>query len=154
MKILITENKLQLLFNGMVSDYDKLIKSERDYDFYDESKSRYIDYTPFNFYMDDEDWENDEWIMQYAEKPPYNKPVEGFETPLLIYSEWYFKSLTTFKAFLIFLYGFILTKCKYTFSVVFFTIVCQCYTVYGIIVHSTWCRILYSRTCVLILKVF
>jgi len=95
MKILITENKLQLLFNGMVSDYDKLIKSERDYDFYDESKSRYIDYTPFNFYMDDEDWENDEWIMQYAEKPPYNKPVEGFETPLLIYSEWYFKSLTT-----------------------------------------------------------
>jgi hypothetical protein len=95
MKIIITENKLQLLFNGMVSDYDKLIKSERDYDFYDESKSRYIDYTPFNFYMDDEDWENDEWIMQYAEKPPYNKPVEGFETPLLIYSEWYFKSLTT-----------------------------------------------------------
>jgi hypothetical protein len=49
----------------------------------------------FNFYMDDEDWENDEWIMQYAEKPPYNKPVEGFETPLLIYSEWYFKSLIT-----------------------------------------------------------
>jgi len=95
MKIIITEIKLQSLFNGIVSDYDKLIKSERDYDYYDESKSRYIDYTPFNFYMDDEDWENDEWIMQYAEKPPYNKPVEGFETPLLIYSEWYFKSLTT-----------------------------------------------------------
>ena len=95
MKIIITENILQSLFNGMVSEYDKLIKSERDYDYYDESKSRYIDYTPFNFYMDDEDWENDEWIMQYAEKPPYNKPVEGFETPLLIYSEWYFKSLIT-----------------------------------------------------------
>jgi hypothetical protein len=45
--------------------------------------------------MDEEDYEDDNFILQYAEKPPYNEPVEGFETPLLIYSEWHFKSLIT-----------------------------------------------------------
>ncbi len=95
MKIIITENKLQSIFNGMISDYSNLNKAERDYDYYDYDKGKYIDYTVINFYMDDEDWENDDWILQYAEKPPYNKPVEGFETPLLIYSNWYFKTLIT-----------------------------------------------------------
>jgi len=95
MKIIITENILQSLFNGMVSEYDKLIETERDYDYYDDDKGKYIDYRPINFYMDEEDYEDDNFILQYAEKPPYNKPVEGFETPLLIYSEWYFKSLIT-----------------------------------------------------------
>jgi len=95
MKIIITENKLQSIFNGMISEYSELIETERDYDYYDYDKGKYIDYTPINFYMDDEDWENDEWILQYAEKPPYNEPVAGFETPLLIYSEWYFKSFIT-----------------------------------------------------------
>jgi hypothetical protein len=95
MKIIITENKLQSIFNGMVSDYSELIETERDYDYYDDDKGKYIDYTPINFYMDEEDYEDDNFILQYAEKPPYNEPVEGFETPLLIYSEWHFKSLIT-----------------------------------------------------------
>jgi hypothetical protein len=79
----------------MVSDYSKLIETERDYDYYDDDKGKYIDYTPINFYMDEEDWEDDNFILQYAEKPPYNEPVEGFETPLLIYSGWPFKSIIT-----------------------------------------------------------
>ena len=92
MKVIISEDKLQTLFNGMMSEYGDLNEYERDYDYYDYGKGKYIDYTPINFYMNDEDYEDDNFILQYAEKPPYNKPVEGFETPLLIYSGWYFKS--------------------------------------------------------------
>jgi hypothetical protein len=55
MKILITENKLQSLFNGMMSEYTDMVDHERDYDYYDYSKGRYMDYTPMNFYMDDEE---------------------------------------------------------------------------------------------------
>ena len=32
-----------------------MFKYERDYDYYDYSKGRYIDYTPINFYMDDDE---------------------------------------------------------------------------------------------------
>jgi len=40
MKIIITENKLQSLFNGMMSEYTDMVDHERDYDYYD--------YTPEN----------------------------------------------------------------------------------------------------------
>ena len=99
MKILITEDKLQGVFNGMMSDVSQLFETERDYDYYDYKKNRYIDYTPINFYMreieDDYDewWEVDDWIFQYAEKPPYNEPIEGFQTPLLIYPKNRFRNM-------------------------------------------------------------
>ena len=38
-------------------------------------------------------WDDDDWSFQYAERPPYNEPVEGFETPLLIYVKGRFKSM-------------------------------------------------------------
>ena len=97
MKILITENKLQSLFNGMMSEYTDMVDHERDYDYYDYSKGRYMDYTPMNFYMDDDDdtYESDNFVLQYARTPPFNEPMEGFKTPLLMYSRWHFKSIIT-----------------------------------------------------------
>ena len=98
MKVLITEDKLQSLFNSMMLEFDNLYEHERDYDYYDYNKNTYIDYSPLNFYNYDEDnedswWEDDDWVFQYAENPPYNEPVDGFQTPLLIYSKYSFKSM-------------------------------------------------------------
>ena len=98
MKVLITEDKLQSLFNSMMLEFANLYEHERDYDYYDYNKNTYIDYSPLNFYNYDEDnedswWEDDDWVFQYAENPPYNEPVDGFQTPLLIYSKYSFKSM-------------------------------------------------------------
>jgi hypothetical protein len=99
MKVLITEDKLQSLFNSMMLEFANLYEHERDYDYYDYNKNTYIDYSPLNFYnIDDNDdnnswWEDDDWVFQYAENPPYNEPVDGFQTPLLIYSKYSFKSM-------------------------------------------------------------
>ena len=96
MKVLITEDKLQSLFNSMMLEFANLYEHERDYDYYDYNKNTYIDYSPLNFYnIDDNDdnnswWEDDDWVFQYAENPPYNEPVDGFQTPLLIYSKIFF----------------------------------------------------------------
>ena len=96
MKVLITEDKLQSIFNNMMSDYSDLKKLTKDYDYYDYNRNTYIDYSPLNFYneSDNEDWwDDDDWSFQCAERPPYNEPVEGFETPLLIYVKGRFKSM-------------------------------------------------------------
>jgi hypothetical protein len=102
MKVLIKENKLQSIFNGIMSEYSDLDKKERDYDYYDGKRGSYIDYTPINFYNNseygaeyDDWWESDDWVFQYAIKPPYNEPIEGFETPLLLYPKYRFMRLIT-----------------------------------------------------------
>ena len=99
MKILITENKLQSFFNGMMSEYTDMVDHERDYDYYDHSKGRYsyMGYTPINFYMDDDQdtYDSDNFVLQYARNPPFNEPMEGFKTPLLMYSRWHLKSIMT-----------------------------------------------------------
>lgn len=96
MKVLITEDKLQSIFNNMMSDYSDLKKLTKDYDYYDYNRNTNIDYSPLNFYNegDNEDWwDDDDWVFQYAERPPYDISVEGFETPLLIYVKVRFKSM-------------------------------------------------------------
>ena len=97
MKVLIGEDKLQSIFKGIMSEYSDLVKQERGYDYYDYNKNKYIDYNPINFYDDtdnDDWWELDDWIFQYAKVPPYNEPIEGFDTPLLIYARYRFERLT------------------------------------------------------------
>lgn len=99
MKLIITEEKLQSIFNGMMSEFANLSEHERVYDYYDYNRNSYVDYSPINFYdvndeVDYDDfWEDDDWIFQYAEKPPYNEPVEGFQTPLLIYPKYRFRNM-------------------------------------------------------------
>lgn len=98
MKIIITEERLQSIFNGMMSEFSDLSEHQREYDFFDNKRGSYIDYGPINFYNnkdfdDDFDgwWEDDNWILQYVEDSPYKEPVEGFQTPLLIYSRYFLK---------------------------------------------------------------
>ena len=97
MKLIITEERLQAIFNGMMSEFANLSEHERAYDYYDYNKESYIDYSPINFYNSDENnddwWDDDDWVFQYAEKPPYNEPVEGFQTPLLIYPKYRFRNM-------------------------------------------------------------
>lgn len=97
MKIVIGEDKLQSLFNRMMLGYSELTKHTRVYDYYDYKRSSYVDYSPINFYdnTNNDYWDDDDYIFQYADKPPYDEPVEGFETPLLIYVRNRFKSLLT-----------------------------------------------------------
>ena len=96
MKLIITEERLQAIFNGMMSEFANLSEHERAYDYYDYNKESYIDYSPINFYNEknNEDWwDDDDWVFQYAEKPPYNEPVDGFQTPLLIYPKYRFRNM-------------------------------------------------------------
>lgn len=100
MKVLISENKLQLVFNNLMSEYSDLKRVERDYDFWDYNRNKYIDYTPINFYdttgddvYDADIWETDDWVFQYAKEPPYGEKVEGYPTPLLMYSRYRFKNI-------------------------------------------------------------
>lgn len=90
MKIRITEDKLQSLFNGMMTEYTDLESSEYDYE---DEFNNYNVYTTLNFYMDDEDFEDDNWLFMYAENPRNGEPVEGYETPVLIYYKDIFKPL-------------------------------------------------------------
>lgn len=90
MKKRITEDKLQSLFNGMMTEYTDLESSEHDYD---DEFNNYDEFTTLNFYMDDDDFENDDWLFKYAENPPNGEPVEGYETPVLIYYKDIFKPL-------------------------------------------------------------
>lgn len=100
MKVLISENKLQSVFNNLMLEYSDLRRVERDYDFWDYKRNKYIDYTPINFYDttgDDENdadiWESDDWVFQYAKEPPYGEKVEGYPTPLLMYSRYRFRNM-------------------------------------------------------------
>ena len=58
MKVLITEDKLQSLFNSMMLEFANLYEHERDYDYYDYNKNTYIDYSPLNFYNIDDTYLN------------------------------------------------------------------------------------------------
>ena len=96
MRIIIKEtqlDKLQQTFNRLMTRFSKLHEIERPYDFWDSNKNSYVDYTPLNYYetIDDEEWEDDDWLLQYAKDEPYTHEVtENY--PLLIYSDYYFKS--------------------------------------------------------------
>ena len=89
MKLIITENQLDTLydiFTDMMSEYAKLHEIERAYDFWDYKKNSYVDYTPLNYYeeLDDDLWEEDDWVFQYAPGEPYTYNINE-NYPLLIY---------------------------------------------------------------------
>lgn len=96
MKIIITEDKLDKIYEGfkkLMEVNSNLHKIERIYDFWVHSKNTYVDYTPFNFYkeIDDDEWEDDDWVFQYAEVEPYTKNKIGVY-PMLLYSSYKLKS--------------------------------------------------------------
>lgn len=75
--------------------YANLDKATRSYDYWVQEKSRYVDLDVLNFYgdIDEEEWENDEWILQYQDTPGDEGNDE--DLPILRYSEYDFKTLNS-----------------------------------------------------------
>ena len=96
MKIVITEiqdDKIYNTFKNIMKEFSKLEYVVREYDFWHHSKNGYVDYAPINFYKDEElDWEDDDWIFQYAHSEPYTKNRTG-NYPMLLYSAFYFQNI-------------------------------------------------------------
>lgn len=97
MKIIITEDKLDKIYEGfkkLMEVNSDLHKIERAYDFWVHTRNTYVDYTPFNFYkeINDDEWEDDDWIFQYAKVEPYTGNKIGIY-PMLLYSSYKLKSL-------------------------------------------------------------
>lgn len=92
MKYIIDDARLKSVFANLMSEWSELEKNERSYDFWNQDKGRYADIDVDNFYMNvDEDWEDDQWILQYQKTP--GDVGEGYELPILRYGEWWFRNL-------------------------------------------------------------
>ena len=98
MKIIVTESqsdKIYLGFKKVMSEYSELNEVERVYDFWDNKKNSYVDYSPLNYYedLDEESWEEDDWVFQYAPGEPYTYNINE-NYPLLLYSRGHLKNIT------------------------------------------------------------
>jgi len=88
-------DKLYSIFDKMMKPYADLDSAVRSYDYWIQEKSRYVDLDVLNFYgdIDEEEWENDEWILQYQDTPGDEGNEE--DLPILRYSEYDFKTLNS-----------------------------------------------------------
>jgi hypothetical protein len=89
MKIILTESQSEKIYEGfkkIMSQYSNLHEIERNYDFWDYKKNSYVDYSPLNYYdnIDDETWDDDDWVFQYAPGEPYTYNINE-NYPLLQY---------------------------------------------------------------------
>jgi hypothetical protein len=88
-------DRLYSSFEKMMKPYADLDSAVRSYDYWIQEKSRYVDLDVLNFYgdIDEEEWENDEWILQYQDTPGDEGNEE--DLPILRYSEYDFKTLNS-----------------------------------------------------------
>jgi hypothetical protein len=87
-------DRLYSVFEEMMGEYSNLDSAVRSYDYWVQEKSRYVDLDVLNFYEDYvRGWENDEWILQYQDRPGDEGNDE--DLPILRYSESDFKTLNT-----------------------------------------------------------
>jgi hypothetical protein len=95
MNLNIKYDKLFTIFEKMMKPYADLDSATRSYDYWVQEKSRYVDLDVLNFYgnIDEEEWENDEWILQYQDTPGDEGNEE--DLPILRYSEYDFKTLNS-----------------------------------------------------------
>jgi hypothetical protein len=95
MNLNIKYDKLYSIFDKMMKPYANLDKATRSYDYWVQEKGRYVDLDVLNFYgdIDEEEWENDEWILQYQDTPGDEGNDE--DLPILRYSEYDFKTLNS-----------------------------------------------------------
>ena len=95
MNLNIKYDKLYSIFDKMMKPYADLDSAVRSYDYWVQEKSRYVDLDVLNFYedIDEEAWENDEWILQYQDTPGDEGNDE--DLPILRYSEYDFKTLNS-----------------------------------------------------------
>jgi hypothetical protein len=88
MDIKIKYDKLYSIFEKLMEPYSNLDHTEKSYDYWVQEKGRYVDFDTTNFYHDlEEDWENDDWVVQYQDEPG-DEGVEE-DLPILRYGENY-----------------------------------------------------------------
>ena len=88
MNVKIKYDKLFSAFEKMMEPYSNLDRTEKSYDYWVQEKGRCVDFDVINFYQDiDEDYEDDDWVMQYQNEPGY---VGDYgKIPILRYGEHY-----------------------------------------------------------------
>jgi hypothetical protein len=88
MDVKIKYDKLYSVFEKLMEPYSNLDHTEKSYDYWVQEKGRYVDFDTTNFYHDiEEDWENDDWVVQYQDEPG-DEGVEE-DLPILRYGENY-----------------------------------------------------------------
>ena len=92
MNFKIKYDKLCIIFDKIMRPYSNLDFTEKSYDYYDYDKGRYADLDVVNYYLDiDDDYEEDNWVMQYQELPGDEGKDE--DLPILRYSGSLFQSI-------------------------------------------------------------
>ena len=91
MNVNIKHDRLYSVFEVMMKEYSNLDYTEKSYDYWVHEKGGYVDFDVLNFYQDiEEDYENDNWVMQYQSEPGDEGNEE--DLPILRYSGYDFKS--------------------------------------------------------------
>jgi hypothetical protein len=92
MNLNIKYDKLYSIFEKMMKPYSNLDDAIRSYDYWVQEEGRYVDLDVLNFYDDiDEDWENDDWTLQYQDRPGDEGRDE--DLPILRYGEYWIKNI-------------------------------------------------------------
>jgi hypothetical protein len=88
MDVKIKYDKLYSVFEEMMGEYSNLDHTEKSYDYWVQEKGGYVDWDVLNFYHDiEEDYENDDWVMQYQYEPGDEGREE--DLPTLTYGKGY-----------------------------------------------------------------
>ena len=87
MDVKIKYDKLSSIFEKLMEPYSNLERAQKSYDYWVDEKGRYVDFDVLNFYHDEEDYEFDDWVMQYQNEP--GDEGEEDDLPILRYGEHY-----------------------------------------------------------------
>lgn len=91
MNVNIKHDRLYSVFEVMMKEYSNLDYTIKSYDYWVQEKGGYVDLDVLNYYEDiEEDWESDDWILQYQDNP--GDDVRDEDLPILRYGEYSFKS--------------------------------------------------------------
>ena len=88
MNVNIKYDKLLSTFEKMMEEYSNLDHTEKSYDYWVQGKMNYVDWDVLNFYHNiEEDYEDDDWVMQYQNEPGDEGREE--DLPTLTYGKGY-----------------------------------------------------------------
>lgn len=103
MDVKIKYDKLVSSFEKIMKEYTNLDYTEKSYDDWVFDDNKYIDMNVINFYLDiDEDYEDDNWVMQYQDNSlkkgadellPILRYGYPFNTPQIMFNQYFDKLL-------------------------------------------------------------
>lgn len=94
MKFVITEDKIRMGFDKLMSEYSNIESNDRFYDYYDDESGSWVENVSLNFYKDPEiDWEGDNWVFQYQKEFGGDDNPQVF--PRLIYDVYEFENISS-----------------------------------------------------------